>query len=132
MYDISTKTVNKLNGELSSSFVNVAEENAKTQDIDTPIASTQQSFLAPINVENDFGEIQNHNNEPKLITKDLSSAWSTSTTLEIQTTTSSSSTTEAATETTTMFDFKDVSRDAISPNNENKVLISSGYANIKS
>ncbi|XP_011196571.2 uncharacterized protein LOC105221360 [Zeugodacus cucurbitae] len=34
MYDISTGAVNKLNGELSSSFVNVAEENASSEDLD--------------------------------------------------------------------------------------------------
>ncbi|XP_063698076.1 uncharacterized protein LOC134829014 [Culicoides brevitarsis] len=34
MYDIATKKVNKLSGELSSAFVNVAESNATTQDID--------------------------------------------------------------------------------------------------
>lgn len=34
MYDISTKEINKLNGALSSAFVNVAEENASSQDID--------------------------------------------------------------------------------------------------
>lgn len=35
MYDIPTQTVNKLNGELSTAFVNVAEENATAQDAET-------------------------------------------------------------------------------------------------
>lgn len=34
MYDISTGAVNKLNGELSSAFVNVAEENASSEDFE--------------------------------------------------------------------------------------------------
>lgn len=34
MYDIASKTVNRLSGELSSAFVNVAEANAATEDID--------------------------------------------------------------------------------------------------
>lgn len=32
MYDVVSKTVNRLNGELSSKFVNVAEDNATAQD----------------------------------------------------------------------------------------------------
>lgn len=39
MYDIPTQTVNKLNGELSTAFVNVAEENATAQDEES-IATT--------------------------------------------------------------------------------------------
>lgn len=34
MYDLSTGEVNKLNGELSSKFVSVAEENASTEDLE--------------------------------------------------------------------------------------------------
>lgn len=34
MYDIATKAVNRLSGELSTAFVNVAEENATAQDLD--------------------------------------------------------------------------------------------------
>lgn len=34
MYDISTGIVNRLKGELSSAFVDVAEQNAKAQDDD--------------------------------------------------------------------------------------------------
>ncbi|XP_034480163.1 putative mediator of RNA polymerase II transcription subunit 26 [Drosophila innubila] len=34
MYDIATGNVNKLNGELSSTFVNVAEENASSEDLE--------------------------------------------------------------------------------------------------
>ncbi|GAB0089983.1 hypothetical protein DMENIID0001_046130 [Sergentomyia squamirostris] len=34
MYDIPSKTVNRLSGELSSSFVNIAEANAATDNID--------------------------------------------------------------------------------------------------
>lgn len=35
MYDIATQAVNKLSGELSSAFVNVAESNAQTENIDS-------------------------------------------------------------------------------------------------
>lgn len=35
MYDISTQSVNKLSGELSTAFVNVAESNAETENIDS-------------------------------------------------------------------------------------------------
>lgn len=35
MYDIATQTVNKLSGLLSSAFVNVAEANAQTDNIDS-------------------------------------------------------------------------------------------------
>lgn len=34
MYDIGTQHANRLSGDLSSAFVNVAEENANAQDID--------------------------------------------------------------------------------------------------
>ncbi|XP_030381985.1 uncharacterized protein LOC115629596 [Scaptodrosophila lebanonensis] len=34
MYDIATGNINKLNGELSSTFVNVAEENASSEDLE--------------------------------------------------------------------------------------------------
>ncbi|ALC41388.1 CG12964 [Drosophila busckii] len=34
MYDIATRNVSKLNGELSSTFVNVAEENASSEDLE--------------------------------------------------------------------------------------------------
>lgn len=34
MYDIATGGINKLNGELSSTFVNVAEENASSEDLE--------------------------------------------------------------------------------------------------
>lgn len=39
MYDISTHHANRLNGELSSAFVNVAEENANAQDIENSAIS---------------------------------------------------------------------------------------------
>lgn len=35
MYDLASKSVSKLNGDLSTSFVEVAESNAKNQDLDT-------------------------------------------------------------------------------------------------
>ena len=34
MYDIATQRVNKLNGELSTAFVNVAEENANAENME--------------------------------------------------------------------------------------------------
>lgn len=35
MYDVPSGEVNKLEGELSSAFVNVAESNADSEDIDS-------------------------------------------------------------------------------------------------
>lgn len=46
MYDIPTQTVSRLNGELSTAFVNVAEDNANTQDPDAATASAEQSTEA--------------------------------------------------------------------------------------
>lgn len=44
MYDIISKTVSRLSGELSSKFVDVAEENATAQDEDgNPIASPNRT-----------------------------------------------------------------------------------------
>lgn len=44
MYDIISKTVSRLSGELSSKFVDVAEENATAQDEDgNPIASPNKT-----------------------------------------------------------------------------------------
>lgn len=34
MYEIGTGSINRLNGELSSTFVNVAEENASSEDLE--------------------------------------------------------------------------------------------------
>lgn len=39
MYDIATQNANRLSGDLSSAFVNVAEENANAQDIDNSAIS---------------------------------------------------------------------------------------------
>jgi hypothetical protein len=62
MYDIATKTVSRLSGELSSKFVNVAEENATAQDengsliteqidrIDEDIASEEDQESEPSNI----------------------------------------------------------------------------------
>jgi kinesin family protein 13 len=104
MYDISSKTVNKLNGELSSAFVNVAEENAKTQDMehatitDTGILEQLAETHRPNDdVEYDYdsrtgGEsLSGQSNESQFYNKDL-----------------------------------------ISQKTANKVLISSGYSVIKS
>jgi hypothetical protein len=43
MYDIATKTVNKLDGELSTKFVNVAEENYEAQDDELTTVTSQES-----------------------------------------------------------------------------------------
>lgn len=46
MYDIGTKTVNRLKGELSSAFVNVAEANANAQeDEDSPVSLTDSGII---------------------------------------------------------------------------------------
>jgi len=40
MYDIPTKAVSRLNGELSTAFVKVAESNASAQDLDGSITDS--------------------------------------------------------------------------------------------
>uniref|UniRef100_A0A1A9ZDZ7 ADF-H domain-containing protein n=1 Tax=Glossina pallidipes TaxID=7398 RepID=A0A1A9ZDZ7_GLOPL len=52
MYDIASGVVNKLNGELSSTFVNVAEENASSEDLE------HASTLDPSILENVMQKIQ--------------------------------------------------------------------------
>ncbi|KAH8277928.1 hypothetical protein KR018_010369, partial [Drosophila ironensis] len=44
MYDIATGGINRLNGELSSTFVNVAEENASTEDLEHAATLDQSSL----------------------------------------------------------------------------------------
>lgn len=62
MYDISSQRVNKLSGELSSAFVNVAEENANAQDIenvsisDSGIIEQMMAGQNPKTFENDQDE----------------------------------------------------------------------------
>lgn len=55
MYDILTKTVNKLDGELSTKFVNVAEENADIQE-DIPARQTSIIERSDINVSDQGSE----------------------------------------------------------------------------
>lgn len=46
MYDIASKTVNRLKGELSSAFVNVAEANANAQDDEhVPVTLTDSGIF---------------------------------------------------------------------------------------
>lgn len=109
MYDIATKTVNKLNGELSSAFVNVAEENAKTQDIDKASIS-------------DSGILE------KMPNTDSEDSDSDTTTI---TSTEDNDEDDDSGETTT--EITNEEEDDI-PTNDNtrRVLISSGYSVIKS
>ncbi|KAH8290486.1 hypothetical protein KR054_003544, partial [Drosophila jambulina] len=44
MYDIGTGSINRLNGELSSTFVNVAEENASSEDLEHAATLDQSSL----------------------------------------------------------------------------------------
>lgn len=50
MYDISTKTINRLKGELSNAFVNVAEANANAQEEDNvPMTLTDSGIFEQMN-----------------------------------------------------------------------------------
>lgn len=50
MYDIASKTVNRLKGELSSAFVDVAEANVNAQDDDSvPVTLTDSGIIEQMN-----------------------------------------------------------------------------------
>jgi len=56
MYDVATQTVSKLRGELSSAFVEVAESNANSQELDNLAAASdivEQWKQSPFEVESD-------------------------------------------------------------------------------
>lgn len=51
MYDIGSETVSRLRGELSNTFVEVAESNAKSQELDgLTDAEAAASALRPVRV----------------------------------------------------------------------------------
>ena len=52
MYDIPTKSVNRLSGELSSKFVDVAEDNANAEDANGSLI-TEQIDRIDENIEDD-------------------------------------------------------------------------------
>lgn len=111
MYDIASKSINKLNGELSTKFVNVAEENAKTHDIDKSTIS-ETGVLEKISDHHHMNEDDDDddNNDDDYTNSD-------NLTTEIVTTISGS----------------DDTKNAISQNKyDTKILISSGYSVIKS
>lgn len=67
MYDISTQHVNKLSGELSSAFVNVAEENARAQDIENVSISDSgivEQMVPNSTDENNASEAFDSDSEP--------------------------------------------------------------------
>jgi hypothetical protein len=56
MYDVATQTVSKLRGELSSVFVEVAESNANSQELDSLAAASdivEQWKQSPFEVESE-------------------------------------------------------------------------------
>uniref|UniRef100_A0A336LJT7 CSON008465 protein n=1 Tax=Culicoides sonorensis TaxID=179676 RepID=A0A336LJT7_CULSO len=139
MYDIPTKAVNKLSGELSSAFVSVAEENATTHDIDG--ASILDSGIieqVKPGSESDQSSQENKDEEDEEIT-----------TIQSQTTHSHNDSVEYDTdmdmgddasaegseniETVVKFDVPvETVKETPAKPEENKVLISSGYSVIKS
>lgn len=70
MYDIGTQKVNKLSGELSSAFVNVAEENANAQDMenasisDSGIVEQMASNATKTSDENTASETFDSDSQP--------------------------------------------------------------------
>lgn len=106
MYDITTKSVNKLDGELSTRFVNVAEENSDIHEDLPPIVSKKISTVAPLIDRSDVD-------------------------IEDQDTAEENDDAQPA-ETNiveTIVKYDEHPRE--NPNEDNKVLISSGYSVIK-
>lgn len=141
MYDIPTKAANKLSGELSSAFVNVAEDNATSHDIDgaaiydsgivEQVKPDQDAEQEPeTNSEEQSEEKEETSTEVKPTESDNNSAeYDTDMDMAYDATAEGSENLEtvvkfdAPIETTKKEDDKHV---------ENKVMISSGYSVIKS
>lgn len=76
MYDISTQSVNKLSGELSTAFVNVAESNAQTdnlesaQIVDSGIVE-QMDTESALASEDDSSTTQRHFAEDDFVEKEI-------------------------------------------------------------
>lgn len=72
MYDIASKSVSHLSGELSSKFVNVAEENANAKD-ESGIPITSQIDRIDTDIEPDFDSTENVETMVNLSDEPLSS-----------------------------------------------------------
>lgn len=106
MYDISSKTVNKLSGELSTAFVDVAEENAQTQDIDAAVITDSGLIEQMENNNKDEYETSDYEAQPSETVETVIKKFD---------------------------DFKiPISQNQNVMKTENQVLISSGYSVIKS
>jgi hypothetical protein len=70
MYDIVTKSVSRLSGELSSKFVNVAEENAAAQNENGSLMAEQIDRIDS-NIEEDAAEDQDQDGEPSNIVESV-------------------------------------------------------------
>lgn len=110
MYDIATKTVSKLSGELSTAFVNVAESNASAQDLDG-VAITDSGIVE---------QVSNKTIETTTITPDdMDMEDSDAEGSEVQ-------------ESIVKFEPAPTVPEVKKPSFENKVMISGGYSVIKS
>lgn len=58
MYDISTRNVNKLSGELSAQFVEVAESNSENDDLDEISENRPGSFTVKDTAEVASSEVR--------------------------------------------------------------------------
>lgn len=68
MYDILTKTIQKLDGELSKKFVNVAEENANARD-ESGTLITSQLDKQDVDSSKDFETVVDMNGNPSSLNK---------------------------------------------------------------
>lgn len=126
MYDIATKSVNKLSGELSTAFVKVAEENANAQDLDK--AAIFDSGI----IEQVAGK---NKNEPEITTTESAKVEDYESDMDMESDMDSSAEPSEPFETIVKFEPPTPVVDAIKNEKQqsaNQVMISSGYSVIKS
>lgn len=126
MYDIATKGVNKLSGELSTAFVKVAEENAAAQDLDS--AAIFDSGIVE--------QVSNKNEEDAETTTVIATEKLEDYESDMETESDMDADAEASEPFETVVKFEPPSVVAVAKEDkkqvENKVMISSGYSVIKS
>lgn len=118
MYDIPTKAVSKLSGELSSSFVKVAESNASAQDLES-VAITDSGIIEQM--PNKIQTTEETTTIPSSAEKDMD--------MDMEDSDAEGS---EHLETVVKYEPVPVPDAKAKPSFENKVMISSGYSVIKS
>lgn len=142
MYDIPTKAVNKLSGELSTAFVNVAEDNVTTHDIDgaaiydsgivEQVKPDQQDNVPEQNSE-EQQEPQEEETTTTVVTNSQSNDGSAEYDMDMETGFDASAEGSENVETIVKFDAPiETTKKEEDKQVENKVMINSGYSVIKS